>query len=56
MISTTFPNNIVILHDEKIVAVDKILQTQDNLQIEGQVWRKKNPVFDYPCDSSILQL
>lgn len=56
LISTSYPDNVVILQDETIVSINKIVQCPDGLRIEGQIWDKKKSIFNYPCDSAVLQM
>ena len=53
------PNNMVILNDNTILKVRKILGNPNDpeiLQIEGIIWEIEKPVYNYPCDSGKLQM
>lgn len=57
LLSTSLPDNMVILHDGTVVSVEKIIQSPElGLTIKGRIWDKKKSVFNYPCNSAILDM
>lgn len=60
ILTTKSPNNTVLLHNNKILQINKIYAPAniDNqcIQIHGTVLKKKHSMFTYPCNSNILKM
>ncbi|XP_043467986.1 uncharacterized protein LOC122502137 [Leptopilina heterotoma] len=54
--TTKEPDNVVMLKNKKFLQIRKIRETRYGIQIDGFVFKKKSPLFDYPFDSSILDM
>ena len=50
-ISNVTPNNMILLKNGTIASVRRMFLDHGNLKLEYQVWKKKKPMYTYPCDS-----
>lgn len=55
VISSSPPDNIVILNNDKIVKINRIFR-DEILKIECQVWKKDKPLYTYPTNSEIFNI
>lgn len=58
-ISTSSPNNVILLNNGIIMKVQKIFgnpELPEMLQVRGFVWDKDQPIYQYPCDSTKLEM
>lgn len=56
VITNSSPNNVILLKDKSIVRVSGIILTEDNVMISGNVWNKRKSIFNFPLDSSLLNM
>lgn len=56
IISTTVPDNTILLKDGTIINVEKIIRKTASFALQGQILMKMKEVFNYPCDSSVLEM
>lgn len=56
IISVHSPNNVVLLGDKTIFEIEKIAKSNSNdeLQLTGKIWKKKESLFLDPIDSASL--
>lgn len=53
-LSCAMPNNMVLLKDGNIMQLDKIWnegESTESMMIQGNLWKDKNSVYDYPLNS-----
>ena len=58
-ICTADPKNMIMLEDDSILKIHKIIrdaQTPTLLKVQGVLWEREKSLFQYPCDSSKLQM
>lgn len=54
IISTSIPDNTVLLKDGRIISVEKINENPERLVVEGRKLKKLKEVYNYPSDSSVF--
>lgn len=56
-ISTSYPDNMILTNDQNIIKIHEIVQTENHdLKLKGVVWDIEKAIYNYPCDSSKLEL
>lgn len=53
--SNKSPDNLVLLKNGEILKIEKIY-IRESLMLDGRIWKKKKSVYDYPCESSLLNM
>lgn len=61
MITIKRPDNAIMFADQEVCIISKmyLLRTEESLQriqLQGLIWKKNKPIFNYPCKSTILQM
>lgn len=56
IISTSIPNNTILLKNGRIISVEKIIRNPERLVVEGQELRIVKRVYNYPSDSSFFNI
>lgn len=46
------PNNLVLLKDKSIFAIQDMFELNDTINLVGRVVTKKGAIFDFPCNST----
>lgn len=56
VLSIKTPDNIIVLKNEQIIKINKILQLEAIIIIQGAVWNKKAAIFEVPINSCGLNM
>lgn len=56
IISTSIPDNVVLLNDKTILKIITIYGSIENILVAGNIWEKEKCIFNYPFSSSELDM
>lgn len=56
ILTTERPDNFVMLRNKTLLKISKISRTASGIEIMGQLWKNKRPIFNYPGNSSLLYM
>lgn len=45
-----------MLRSEELLKINRIFRIEGRIEIEGQLWSIKKPIFDYPSNSGVLDM
>lgn len=54
IIATKPPNNMILLENNKVCEVTKISKENNVILLKTRIWKIKNELYSYPCNSSDL--